>query len=62
MDSFHVIIRNSQTDFMDALNRYVIFTPSYDLLIETDTSAILEDNRPTDAPEVKIHLCSIFNH
>ncbi|XP_034255936.1 dynein heavy chain 6, axonemal isoform X2 [Thrips palmi] len=59
MDSFHVIIRNSQTAFMEALDSYVVLTPSYDLLVETDTSAVLEDRRPSDSPENPLFVTDV---
>lgn len=56
MDSFHVIIKNSQLSFVEALKKFVTFTPSYELLNETDTSVILEEPRPSDAPQVRRNL------
>lgn len=61
MDSFHIIIRNSQTSLVEALNKFVTFTPSYELLNETDTSVILEEPRPSDAPQVRINQFN-FSH
>lgn len=56
MDSFHIIIRKSQISFVEALQRYAVFTPSLDLLRESDISAVLEDPRPMDAPQVRIFV------
>ncbi|XP_052130991.1 dynein axonemal heavy chain 6 [Frankliniella occidentalis] len=59
MDSFHIIIKNSQTSFVGVLSEYVVFTPSYDLLEEDDTSALLEEPRPDKAPQNPLFITDV---
>ena len=60
MDSFHTIIRKSQVSFVETLQKFAMFTPSEDLLRDLDISAILEDPRPVDAPQVRINILKLM--
>ncbi|KAK3932091.1 Dynein heavy chain 6, axonemal [Frankliniella fusca] len=59
MDSFHIIIRNSQTSFVEILGRYVVFIPSSDLLEEDDISALLEVPRSPADPQNPMFITDV---